>query len=276
VPVLNALRAMGWQWEPTALAGLLALSGAYALAVGPLRRRRGWGPMPSLTRQIAFHVGTLGVLLALNSPLDPVADRYLFSAHMVQHIILTYIAPPLWLLGLPVWLVNRLAAGRSAQRILAALTQPVTAFLIFNGVMWAWHIPSAYDAALENQGLHIVEHLMFMAAAVIGWWPIVGKLPPTQQALSLPGRVAYLFGSVLSCTALAALITFSPGRLYPFYGDAPLLWGLTPMLDQQIGGLAMWLPTDIIFVTCLAFVFNRWLSAPPDRSEVGLHHTRLS
>jgi cytochrome c oxidase assembly factor CtaG len=145
------------------------------------------------------------------------------------------------------------------------VTRPVPAFLIFNGAMWLWHIPGPYDAALAYPLLHVAEHLVFMGAALIGWWPIVSKRSVGAPELSRPGRVLYLFASALPCTALSALITLSPVPLYPYYGIMPLFWGLPPMLDQQIGGVIMWLPTDVIFAAIAAHTLYRWLGEPPER-----------
>lgn len=260
--MLTQFLALGWSWEPSVLLGLAALSIGYGLAVGPLRGRFGQHLPTPPARIIAFCAATLFVLLVLVSPLDRLADRFLFSAHMLQHVVLTYIAPPLWLAGLPEWLAGWLVPGKAVRRILAMLTHPVPAFLIFNGAMWLGHIPGPYDAALAHPLVHVVEHLIFMGAALIGWWPVLGKTSISGQALSRPGRVLYLFASALPCTALSALITLSPILLYPFYGIMPLFWGVTPMLDQQLGGLIMWLPTDIIFAAMAAYTLYEWLGEP--------------
>src|SRR5689334_17467000 len=205
-----------WQWdfEASVVVGIGLWFSAYALASGPLRRRRAWGPPVPAWQQLTFHLGTVCALLALVSPLDTLGDTSLFSAHMAQHLLLTFVAPPLWLLGTPAWLIRRLAPGRW----LGLLGQPMLAFAVFNGVMWAWHLPAAYDAALNELPLHILEHLSFMASAVIGWWPVLG--PAGTGRLAGVRRLAYLIPALFSCTALAALITLSSVQLYPFYGQA--------------------------------------------------------
>ena len=245
---------LAWDFEPSIIVGFAAWLVVYTLAVGPFRRRLGLGPRVPLLRQIAFHLGTICALVALVSPLDTLADNWLFSAHMAQHMLLTFAAPPLWLIGTPGWLIKRVfPAG-----LVDVVTHPIIAFAIFNGVMWAWHIPAAYDAALMHPMLHIVEHLTFMASAVIGWSPVLGPQPSEQ--MSAPLKIAYLIPSLFSCTALAALITLSSTQLYPFYGNASLQWGLMPLTDQQIGGLTMWLPGDMIYGFLIVFTVNNWLN----------------
>jgi putative membrane protein len=250
--------SLGWAWDPSILIGLAVLTVGYALFVGPLGRRYNWGAPISVGRQAAFYLGNLIVFVALVSPLDALADEYLFSAHMVQHMLLMFAAPPLWLIGTPGWLVAHLVPGESAQRALHAMTRPAAAFVIFNLTMWLWHWPQLYDLALEHEGLHIIEHLLFMATAVIGWWPVLG---PEDHGVSC---ALYLIPSMFACTALAALITLSPRVLYTFYGTAPQEWGLTPLSDQQIGGLIMWLPGDMIYMVFFIGAIYRLLDAAPD------------
>ena len=257
----DAARVLTWAWEPSILIGLAALVGGYALAVGPLRRRYHWGAPVPISRQAAFYLGMLCVWIALVSPLDALADEYLFSAHMVQHMLLTFVAPPLWLIGTPSWLAEKLVPA-PVRRIMAGVTHPAAAFAIFNGTMWAWHLPRAYDLALEYEGLHVIEHLTFMASAVIGWWPVLGAFHPNRDAWTPLVRVFYLVLSIFPCTALAGLITLAPTRLYTFYANAPEQWGLSPLADQQLGGVLMWIPGDMILLLALTLVFYRWLSEP--------------
>jgi cytochrome c oxidase assembly factor CtaG len=252
---------LNWDWAPSILIGLACLVGGYALAVGPLRRRHRWGAPVPASRQAAYYLGMFIVLIALVSPLDELADNYLFSAHMVQHMLLIFVAPPLWLIGTPSWLAEKLVPG-SARGLMAGVTHPAAAFAIFNITMWVWHLPRLYDLALEYDGLHIIEHLVFMASAIIGWWPVLGAFQPNRNVLTPPVRVFYLILSMFSCTALAALIALAPTRLYTFYANAPQQWELSPITDQQLGGALMWIPGDMIFVLAITIVFYRWLNEP--------------
>jgi putative membrane protein len=265
--------ALHWAFEPSVLTGLALLTAGYSAAVGPLRRRLSSEAAPPAWRQAVFHLGTLSVFLALVSPLDDLADHYLFSAHMVQHLLLILVAAPLWLLGTPGWLAKRLVPRGWPSAALHWLTQPLQAFLIFNVVLWAWHLPRAYDAALADEGLHVFEHVTFLLAALIGWWPLLGPHPDAPP-VSQPLQVLYLFLQSLPATALAALITLAPTPLYRFYVlarfyvPAPAIAGISPLLDQQLSGLIMWIPGTMIFFLALSLVFFRWFGSPPADAEV--------
>jgi putative membrane protein len=250
-----------WVWEPSVLVGLALLAAGYSALVGPLRRRNLWGEPVSIGRQLCFYLGTFSVFIALISPLDVIADRMLFSAHMAQHMLLTYVAPPLWLIGLPGWTTALIGRAGWVGSVFDRLTRPALAFVLFNGTMWAWHVPALYDAALRTEWLHIVEHLLFMATAVLGWWPAIRKWPAASSLSPNLGRLLYLVLSMLPCTGLAALITFSTRPLYPFYVQSPWRWmmAVSPLLDQQVGGVLMWLPADMILMVTAMIAASRWL-----------------
>lgn len=251
-----------WNFEPSVLIGTSLLILGYALSVGPLRRRFRWGDAVEPARQLAFYVGSLCMFIALVGPLDVLGDKDLFSAHMAQHILLTFIVPPLWVLGTPGWLIRLLFP----RRILARMMNPFIAFIAFNGMMWFWHLPSIYDGALDHEWLHIAEHLLFMAAAVIGWLPVF-KSELAEQMTPLR-QLIYLTPSMFSCTALAALITLSSVQLYRFYSNSSLQWGLTPLADQQLGGLAMWLPGDYLYMILIVWMFKKLLDQANQERQV--------
>lgn len=250
-----------WVWEPSVLIGLALIASGYAAVVGPLRRRFEWGEAVPIGRQLCFYLGTFAVFVALISPLDYIADRLLFSAHMAQHMLLTYVAPPLWLIGLPDWSTAWIGRAGWLGRAFDRVARPAPAFILFNGTMWAWHVPAFYDAALRSEWLHIVEHLLFMGTAVLGWWPALRKWPTASSLSPNLGRMMYLTLSMLPCTGLAALITFSPRPLYLFYVQSPWRWMLavSPLFDQQVGGVLMWLPADMILMVTAMVAAYRWL-----------------
>ncbi len=247
-----------WSWEPSILIGLALISLAYLYAAYPLRRQWQYAPPVKPTRAALFLAGNLMIFIALVSPLDTMADYVSFSAHMVQHLFLLGFAPVLWLLGLPDGLMNALFRAPFLRKALRTITRPINAFIIFNGVLLFWHIPVMYNGALEVLPLHIAMHISFMAAAVIGWWPIFGNFPQAAPRAPLAQQLFYLFFMMFPSTALAAWITLSPTQLYPYYGDAPRLVGLTAMEDQQLSGLIMWIPGNALFFLVFSITFMKW------------------
>ncbi len=271
-----------WTWDPTILIGLAAWTLGYIYLIGPLRRRKGWEPAIGPSRQLAFHLGTLVAFFALVSPLDHLSDDYLLSAHMVQHLLLIMGAPPLWLLGFPATWLDALIPKGFIRSAIYFLTRPVTTFIIFFTIFLGWHIPALYDAALENETVHAIEHLSFMAAAVFGWWPILGFLPKAGPRPSYPLQMAYSFSLVIPSVILAAVISFATSPIYPVYLDAPnvigtsvatslstggRLWGISVMEDQQISGLMMWVPANMMYFLAFMIIFNKWLSENERRSR---------
>jgi putative membrane protein len=246
-----------WTWDAGILIGIAAWMLAYFLLTGPLRERGGWSPA-SLKQKIAFTVGTTVLLIALVSPLDHLSDAYLFSAHMIQHLLLLMIIPPLWLIGLPDGLVDQVVSNRRTRQIAKWMVHPVAAYLIFNILVYSWHVPALYQAALEDEHIHILEHLTFLAAGVIGWWPTLGPSKAAAPRAAYPVQMVYTFLMMAPMTLLAVLITFAKQPIYPFYADAPRLWGLSTISDQQVAGLIMWIPGNLVFFTAFANAFFGW------------------
>lgn len=257
----------GWSLQPSVIVGLLALGGGYAYATGPLRARRGWGPPVAPWRRAAFFGGLAIAAFALLSPLDTLGDEYLFSAHMVQHMLLTTGTPPLLLLGTPDWLVRpalRWPAVRTAARW---LTFPAVAFVLFNGDFWLWHLPPLYDATLSNEGLHILEHLTFLVTATLSWFPIVSPVPDELPRLPRLMQLLYLFVSCQPMVLLGAILTFAAEPLYLTYVRAPHIFGLSAMTDQQLGGLIMWIPGNFVYILVMSIVFFQWVEHSDDAQD---------
>ncbi|HSB89132.1 MAG TPA: cytochrome c oxidase assembly protein [Anaerolineales bacterium] len=256
-----------WNWEPSILVGLALLLLGYGLALrtlhrgSPRRAERG----DNRGRVALFTLGTLIVGMALISPLDELGDHFLFSAHMLQHLILLLLGPLLWVIGLPPDLAERASSNPAARRALAFLTQPASAAVFWSLAMWSWHWPRLFDGALQHERIHILEHLTFMAAGVVGWWPAFGPRPAGTETRAGLAPVLHLFAFSLSCTALAALLTLSPVVLYTAYAHAPMAFGFTPLADQQLGGLLMWLPGDMLVIGAAIHALARWFGASHER-----------
>lgn len=248
-----------WTWPPSIVLGLLLVSGAYAYAVGPLRRRRSLGPPPGRGRIVSFVLSNVVLIFALLSPLDIISDEYLFSAHMVQHLLLASLWPPLILLALPPWLVRPLFRQPALNAVLGFLTLPVMAIFLFFADIYAWHLPGLYDLTLSDENVHILEHLSFMALGVLNWWPVLSPLP--EQRLSYPLQILYLFVNGMFMMVLGIVFTFSPIVFYSAYRTAPRLWGISASADQQLGGLIMWYPGNLPYAVLLCISFYRWFDA---------------
>jgi cytochrome c oxidase assembly factor CtaG len=248
---MNELPQVAWTWYPSVVIGFSLWTLLYIFAI-----RRG-KPTP-LAQQIAFHIGTLTGLIALVSPLDELGDEYLFSAHMVQHLLLMFVTVPFWLMGASAWMIDRIIPNR-LTRFVQGVTTPLTAYLIFVGMMWFWHIPSVYETAQESEAIHIFEHLTYIGAALIGWWPVAGaeasRIPKPERPMRIP------------CTALAAILTFAHAPLYPFYETVSHPFGLDALQDQHLGGLLMWLPTHLVLLVAIGVTFLKWFADSNHRSE---------
>ncbi len=251
-----------WNLEPSILFGVALLIAAYLAAAGPFRTRFPSSTKVARARVFAFLLGAFILLFALISPLDEIGDRYLFSAHMTQHLLLTLVAPPLMLIGTPGWMLRPLLRDPVVLRAARALTNPLVAFALFNIDFIIWHLPPLYEATLQNNFIHIFEHLLFIGTAFLNWWPILSPLPELPR-LPAPAQILYLFAQALPATILGAFIVFAPVPLYATYAAAPNIFGIDPMNDQQFSGLIMWMPGGMIYLLALSVVFFLWL----DREE---------
>jgi cytochrome c oxidase assembly factor CtaG len=253
--LLLALTA--WDWQPSVLIGAALLVGVYLGAIGPWRARFRTSRPVGRAQVVWFLLGAFVILFALVSPLDTLGDEYLFSAHMVQHLLLMLVAPPMLLMGTPGWMLRPFLRYPAVARTARVLTVPVMAFGLFSANFLVWHFPVFYEATLHSETVHIVEHLLFMATGVLNWWPILSPLPELPR-LPYPGQILYLVLETVPTAALSALLVFSSAVLYPTYAAAPRLFGLSALSDQQIGGLIMWVPGGLIYLGALTAVFFAW------------------
>lgn len=248
-----------WSIHWSTVAGLATLAALYLWRARAADARN---PLPA-ARQISFFSSLLVVFASLNGPLHDLSDTYLFSAHMVQHLLLTMLFPPLIIVGVPGWMLRPLLGNRVVRGIAQRLTRPITCFAIFNLVIAGWHLPVFYNAAMANHGIHILEHLMFMAAAVLMWWPLTSQLPELPR-LSYPGQMLYSFLMIIPMSIVAIYISMAQEVLYPAYAAAPRISPLSPIDDQLLGGLIMWVPGGIIFMIIMTVIFFRWAARGGD------------
>jgi len=217
-------------------------------------------------RRASFYAGLLTIFLSLNGWLHDLSDYYLFSAHMVQHLILTLLVPPLLIAGTPGWMLRPLLKSSVIATIARALTRPRVCFAVFNVTVAAWHLPILYNLAMAHHGIHIAQHLMFMASAVMLWWPVLSQLPELPR-LSYPMQMLYLFLTTIPMSIVAVYITYSGNLLYPAYASAPRAFPLSPLEDQLLGGLIMWIPGGLVFFAVITVIFFRWQSHGAEDSE---------
>ncbi|MCC7369013.1 MAG: cytochrome c oxidase assembly protein [Chloroflexi bacterium] len=258
-----------WSGDGVLRGGLLLLAGVYLLGVGPLRKQYRLGP-PASKGQIALYLsGVFCLLVALEGPIHELSDTYLFSAHMVQHMLLIYAAPPLMLLGMPGWLLRPVLRLPGVMRLARGLTNPFVALLGFNLVFSLYHIPLYYNAVVADHRLHVAAHLVFIVLAVMTWWPILSPLSELPR-LSYPLQMLYVFAQTFSGFIVGSFITNARTILYTFYLDAPRTWGLSPQDDQQLGGLIMWIVGGFYLLIVYSVIFFAWANAEGVHDDVAV------
>jgi putative membrane protein len=247
-----------WHNEPWLIGGLVFLGWLWAVLAGPWRARLAPGEPFPCGHAVRFYLSLFVFYLAVGSPLDQIAERFLFSAHMLQHQLLTYPAAILFLLGIPAWMIDPLFARPFVRPPLRLLTSPLICALIYSLVVGLWHAPTLYDLALRNKTVHVLEHLMFFAAALFYWWPLLSPsrvLPRRNYGV----QMVYLLGVVIAMTPVFAYITFSQDILYPTYEFAPrLIPGFSAADDQLLAGSMMKLIGVLVSLGALMVAFHRW------------------
>ncbi len=242
------------------------MQAAYIYGAGSMRYRLAGASAVSVRQAASFTLGMFVIYLALNSPIHDLSDRYLFSAHMVQHMLLLWIMPPLVLWGLPDWLLRPAISAPIRLRAAKVLVHPLVCLAVFNGILMVWHLPAVYNGALAHHNLHIFQHICFMGAGILMWWPVLSRLPELPR-LPYGGQMLYLFLISLLPAIVGGIISFADSVLYDWYAEAPRLWGISPAVDQQIGGLIMKTAGLIVFVIALAAVFFAWAGREEERQR---------
>lgn len=256
---------LGWELDPVLIGTLLSLGLVFGLMAGPLRSRLAPGVGFPRVGALLFGSGLLVAFLTEASPLHELSDRYLLSAHMVQHLLLSYVVAPLLLAGTPGWLARPLVANRFVLPAFRALVHPLTAFLVFSLAISLWHLPMVYEAALGNPFVHHLQHLIFLALALIVWWPLMSPVAELPR-LGYGQQVFYLIALPLGQFFVAAILTFAPEAFYQVYQEAPRILPMSPAADQQLGGVVMKIVSFIAFGIPLVVTFLRWSTAEGPRT----------
>jgi putative membrane protein len=248
-----------WSIHPSTVIGLAVLAVLYLWRACQANEQN----RLSVGKKISFFASLIVVFASLNGPLHDLSDTYLFSAHMVQHLLLTMLFPPLIVVGVPGWMLRPLLENRAVSVIARFFTKPIICFTVFNLVIAGWHLPVFYNAAMANHNIHILEHLMFMSAAVLMWWPLTSQLPELPR-LSYPAQMLYCFLMIIPMSIVAIYISMAEQVLYPAYSAAPRITSLSPLDDQLLGGLIMWVPGGMIFMIIMTVIFFKWAARGED------------
>jgi putative membrane protein len=271
-----------WSWDPTVLFGIVIAAWAYTRGLGRLWGRAGVGHGVARWRALCFVGGLATIVVALLSPFDAL-DSLLFSAHMIQHLLLILVAAPLLVLGAPgvPWLYalplsSRRALGHWWKRAMAmragwqALAHPLVVWSLNVVVLFAWHLPGPYALALRYDAVHGFEHTCFLGVSLLFWWTLLD--PAGQRRLGHGAAVLFVFTMGLPMGILGALLTFAPTLWYPTQEVNSALWHLTPLEDQQLAGLLMWIPSGIIYLLLALTLLAAWLR--DEEMEMRAHEER--
>jgi putative membrane protein len=261
----------GYLPEPSVVAGLVGLQVLYVLCVDRYRDRFTGSTPVSLGRRALFSLGLLVLLLALATPLDVLADDYLFSVHMLQHLLITLGAAPLLLAGTPGWLLRGLLEWTHLSGLARWALYPLVAYGAFNLIFSAAHIPAFYELTLHNEALHALEHLVFFAAAIVMFMPVLSPAADLLPRYHPLAQVLYLFLQTVPATLVGALLAVAAVPYYATYVAAPRVTGLSPLEDQQLGGLLMWVGTGVYFLIATAIVFFVWASREEAANRRPMH-----
>ncbi len=257
-----------WLGHPSVVIGCLALLAGYFLLVGRGRPRFAGSTAVHPARQAAFVAGIAVMFGVLDGPIHEYGDCCLFSVHMVQHLLVTLVVPPLLLAGLPAWVFRPLARMPIVGLLGRKVVRAAPAFLIFNVLFAASHVVPLYELQMRNHDFHVALHVAFMVTAVIMWWPACGPADvPGWPRLSPPVAMLYLFFQVLPGSLVGAIIGLAPGPLYPWYAEAPRVTGMTALYDQQLGALIMWVGGGFFWLFALTAVFLVWSAREEDEAR---------
>ncbi|MFI5226646.1 MAG: cytochrome c oxidase assembly protein [Candidatus Limnocylindrales bacterium] len=256
---------LDWTFDPLIAIPLFVAGIAYVWAVRRVDREHPANPVPRI-RIVTFIAGLLAIEIALQS----IVERYdttFFSVHMVQHLLLTLIAPPLLALGAPVTLLLRVSRPGFRQRFLlpilhsrvaSVLSFPVFTWFFFAGVMWATHFSPIFERSLVDPGVHDAEHALYLTAGILFWWPAVA-LDPSPWRMSHPARMLYTGLQMPQNTFLAFVILNASVPLYAHYANLNLPWGPTAVADQQLAGAIMWIVGDLVFMFSMILMLAGWM-----------------
>ena len=259
--------ARAWSFEPLVVMSLALMALLFAVGWWRLRREAPGRRSPRMWEALCFAGGWLALFVALVSPLHAWGS-VLFSAHMTQHEVLMLVAAPLLVLGRPLvvflWAfpvewsrrIGNIGKIGAVSRAWHWLTIPLVAWAVHAVALWTWHVPVLFDAVLHSEWVHTLQHLSFLISALLFWWALIHG---PRGAMGYGAAVLYLFTTSIHSGVLGALLTIAGSVWYPSYIGLTNSWGLTPLEDQQLGGLIMWIPAGLVYVIAGLALFAGWL-----------------
>jgi putative membrane protein len=277
-----------WNFEPGVLIPVAISALWYGCGVRALWQSAGRGRGIRAPQIRAFSGGLITILIALISPIDAMGDD-LFSAHMTQHLLLILVAAPLIVLGEPLlpmlWAIPHNARrgvthwwmrSTNTRAVVVFIVSPAAAWALHMAALFFWHIPAPYGWALDNEAVHALEHFCFLSTAVLFWWAVLQ--PAARRRLSYGMSVVYVSTAGLLMSALGAILTLARYPWYAGHLTTTAAWHLTPLQDQQLAGVIMWVPASIVYVGAACWFFVKWLEtdAPREFEHRSLDNSRGS
>jgi putative membrane protein len=249
--------ASSWNLDPAVLVTGIALLAGYFLAARRLGPRYSSEPVPR-RRIVYFVTAVLSLVLTVCTPLDTLGRYYLLSAHTLQLLILTTVTAPLLLLGLPEWLVTLLLPFQPVRDATRGLLFPIVAALLFNGIIIVWHYGPLYQQATQNTSVHNLQMLCFLIAGVLTWWPLLTPMDRYTR-MSTPFQMLYLALESLPLDIFGVIMIFAGNVFYTSYAAAPRIFGVSPLVDQQIAGGLLAVPGNLLDIVLFSLIFFTWL-----------------
>jgi putative membrane protein len=238
----------------------LVLGGLWVAYLVRIRRHVASSPKEAADRRrrtTLFSIGMAVLWVGADWPVHDLAERYLYSVHMFQHLLFTLVAAPLIVAGVPAWMWRELLRPRAVAVVFDFLTRPVVALVTFNAFLLFTHWPEIVDLSVRSELAHFALHVALFGSAVVVWWPILSPLPE-RPALTPPAQMIFLFFQSLAPTIPASFLTFGHSLLYPAYGAFPRIWGLSALDDQLVAGLEMKIGGGLILWGFIATIFFNW------------------
>ena len=257
-----------WHPHPDVWVLIAVLLGGYVWALRHLGPRHAAPGQPAASRlqKACWVTGVLTVWVASDWPVHDLSESFLYSVHMTQHLLITLVAPPLLLLGMPAWLARELLRPPALYRAVRRMARPFPALLLFNGLVVVTHWPTLVDATLHSELLHFSVHAALFVSALLMWAPVTAPLPELRP-LAPPGQMLYLFLQSVVPTVPASFLVFAERPIYRFYEHVPRLWSLSAAEDQRMAGLLMKLGGGLLLWLVIAVLFFRWHAAEEENDR---------